>query len=243
MEQKKWKGLEYCPGAINIWLLDLSELSEEKFAAYFSVLPPERRQKIERCSVQNKKKQSAGAGILLYELCQMLQEKYGLSKEEVQIVSLTNGKPVFAKNTGASFSLSHTDDCVALAFILPAERQPDQNVNHIGVDVEQVKACRPAVAKRFFTAEEYDFIQNSPAGEKQDEIFFQIWTGKEAVIKKSGEGLRLPLNRFSVLKPEKESLQYIPFSRNGIKYAMTVCTDSVFKEQQPFISRVDCAIL
>ena len=264
MEQKKWKGLEYCPGAINIWLLDLPELSEEKFAAYFSVLPPERRQKIERCSVQNKKKQSAGAGILLYELCQMLQEKYGLSKEEVQIVSLTNGKPVFAKNTGASFSLSHTDDCVALAFILPAEPQPewdyepenrnhnrtdwnpnqtDQNVNHIGVDVEQVKACRPPVAKRFFTAEEYDFIQNSPAGEKQDEIFFQIWTGKEAVIKKSGEGLRLPLNRFSVLKPEKESLQYIPFSRNGIKYAMTVCTDSAFKEQQPFISRVDCAIL
>lgn len=243
MEPKKWNGLEYCPDGINIWLLDLIELSEEKSAAYFSVLPPERRQKIERCSVQNKKKQSMGAGILLYKLCQMLQEKYGLSKEEVQIESFTNGKPVFAKNTGASFSLSHTDDCVALAFILPAERQPDQNVNHIGVDVEQVKACRPAVAKRFFTAEEYDFIQNSPAGEEQNEIFFQIWTGKEAVIKKSGEGLRLPLERFSVLKPEKESLQYIPFSRNGIKYAMTVCTDSVFKEQQPFISWVDCAIL
>ena len=243
MEPKRWKGLEYCPDGINIWLLDLAELSEEKSAAYFSVLPPERRQKIERCSVPDKKKQSAGAGILLYELCQMLQEKYGLSKEEVQIVSFTNGKPGFAKNTGASFSLSHTEDCVALAFILPAERQTDQNVNYIGVDVEQVKACRPAVAKRFFTTEEYDFIQNSPAGEKQDEIFFQIWTGKEAVIKKSGEGLRLPLNRFSVLKPEKESLQYIPFSRNGIKYAMTVCTDSVFKEQQPFISWVDCAIL
>ncbi|MGN0411589.1 MAG: 4'-phosphopantetheinyl transferase family protein [Lachnospiraceae bacterium] len=243
MEPKRWKGLEYCPGAINIWLLDLAELSEEKSAVYFSVLPPERRQKIERCSVQNKKKQSMGAGILLYKLCQMLQEKYGLSKEEVQMGSFTNGKPVFAKNTGASFSLSHTDDCVALAFILPAERQTDQNIYHIGVDVEQVKACRPAVAKRFFTAEEYDFIQNSSAGEKQDEIFFQIWTGKEAVIKKSGEGLRLPLNRFSVLEPKKESLQYIPFSRNGIKYAMTVCTDSVFKEQQPFISWVDCAIL
>ena len=268
MEPKKWKGLDYCPDRINIWLLNLAELSEEKSASYFSVFPPERRQKIERCSVLNKKKQSVGAGILLYKLCQMLQEKFGLSKEEVQIISFANGKPVFTKNTGTSFSLSHTDDCVALAFILPAEPQPEQNrqpedrnpeqnrqpenrnpkqenqnVNHIGVDVEQVKACRPAVAKRFFTAEEYDFIQNSPAGEKQDEIFFQIWTGKEAVIKKSGEGLRIPLDGFSVLDPEKESLQYNTFSRNGKKYAMTVCTDSSFEEQQPFISWVDCAIL
>ena len=76
MEQKKWKGLEYCPGAINIWLLDLPELSEEKFAAYFSVLPPERRQKIERCSVQNKKKQSAGAGSKLYELYKRRGERF-----------------------------------------------------------------------------------------------------------------------------------------------------------------------
>ena len=239
MEQSKWKGLSCFSNRVNVWLLDVEHLSEEIGKEIFYKLPRERKQKIDNCKVLEKKKQSFGAGVLVYLLCQFLQEEYGFTEKELEIQYMFQGKPVFAKQIGAAFSLSHAEGCVAIAFTLPDFTTQKEHL--LGIDIEPIRESRMSVAKRFFTKEEYDFIFSNQ--EKQNETFFRIWTGKEAVLKKSGEGLKMPLDSFSVLHQKKDDLYYTGFECGEKKYAMTICMDGAMSQYEPFLSWVDCAIL
>jgi 4'-phosphopantetheinyl transferase len=60
----------------------------------------------------------------------------------------------------------------------------------IGVDVEYVRDMDnlDSLVKRFFCAEEYQYFQQATPQEQQ-QIFFQLWTAKEAYLKATGAGL------------------------------------------------------
>lgn len=239
MEQSMWRGLPCFTDRVNVWLLPTEDLSTVNGKAIFDKLPEKRRQKISNCKILEKKKQSFGAGVLLFLLCQLLQERYGFTEKELEIQYMPMGKPVFSRQVGASFSLSHTHGCAAIAFALPdfVFRKNQQ----LGMDIELIRECRMAVAKRFFTKEEYDYIFFQQ--ENQQDAFFLIWTGKEAVMKKGGEGLKMPLSSFSVLQQKKKDLFYTSFECGDRKYAMTICMDEAMSSYEPFLSWVDCAIL
>lgn len=68
----------------------------------------------------------------------------------------------------------------------------------LGVDLEVIRTAKPEIAVRFFTKEESRAVQEAD-GDGKDEVFFRLWTGKEAVVKAEGSGLKIPLNSFSVL--------------------------------------------
>lgn len=87
------------------------------------------------------------------------------------------------------FNLSHTDGLVACAITNGAD---------IGVDVEALSRPTPGldIAERFFSRQEYDRLRQAPAAQ-QHELFFGIWTLKEAYVKARGMGLSLPLDQFS----------------------------------------------
>jgi 4'-phosphopantetheinyl transferase len=103
------------------------------------------------------------------------------------------GKPSLADTTGdlgLRFNLSHADDYALIAVALNLE---------IGIDIERIviEPANEAIAEQIFTPHEIEIIGASPA-EKRPEIFYRIWTCKEAYVKARGGGLYIPFNGFDV---------------------------------------------
>lgn len=91
-----------------------------------------------------------------------------------------NGKPFFSKSNEMFFNISHTDGITAIAF----------SNQEIGIDVEKADYFNEKIIDRFYSNDEKNEILNS--GEDKD---FQklksveIWTRKEAEIKKQGKSI------------------------------------------------------
>lgn len=190
-------------GDITLWLLSLGEIPEADFIRMYACCSKDRQQAADRIKSDLKRKQSVGAGYLLFYL------KKRFSIEEEPIV-LSGGKPVFPGDSGVHFNISHSGGYVVLAF----GKAP------LGVDIECVKRADLKVAKRFFAKEEYECLAETQETEQGD-VFYKIWTGKEAVVKASGAGLSVPLDSFSVVGEivecwgEKYELRRLRIAENG----------------------------
>jgi 4'-phosphopantetheinyl transferase len=104
-----------------------------------------------------------------------------------------HGKPRLvgtAPNTGLVFNLSHCGDCALIGFGLDTA---------LGLDVEQQRRISnlDGLARRCFAAEEWAWWQNLPPDERVIG-FLRVWTGKEALVKASGEGIRVGLRNIAL---------------------------------------------
>ena len=94
------------------------------------------------------------------------------------------GKPLLAQTQQDSilqFNLSHSQEHVLLGFTL----------NHpLGVDLEYQRPMPDAlkIARRFFSFGESKMLEETKI-EQQAQLFFQLWTAKEACLKAVGTGL------------------------------------------------------
>jgi 4'-phosphopantetheinyl transferase len=86
-----------------------------------------------------------------------------------------NEKP-YLKDGRAFFNISHSGSYVICSV----------SENEIGCDVQTVEKYNPRIATRFFTENEKLFLEKS---ENQSEDFTRLWTLKESVLKKTGEGI------------------------------------------------------
>ena len=103
---------------------------------------------------------------------------------EKQLITNQHGKPLLADNS-CFFNISHSGDYVILA-ISDCE---------LGADIEKIAPYNPKVANRCFTANEKEWLNQSPC----DERFYQLWTGKEAVMKATGKGFSMNPQSFELL--------------------------------------------
>lgn len=85
----------------------------------------------------------------------------------------SNGKPFFKDYPDFHFNISHCEDLIAVAV---SERP-------VGVDIEILRDVNLEIAGRFFSEKEIRFS-------KMDRDFLYVWTRKEALLKKTGEGLK-----------------------------------------------------
>lgn len=124
----------------------------------------------------------------------------------VRIERLAEGKPVLrfagggesdaadggSKGMPVAFSVSHTGRIFACAV-----NDPDSG--EIGLDIQTADRGRRTqrIAERYFTPEEQAMIK---AG--GNDMFFRIWTRKEAYAKYTGEGLAVILEGVPVLGRE-----------------------------------------
>jgi 4'-phosphopantetheinyl transferase len=88
------------------------------------------------------------------------------------------------------FNISHSHDLVVLAF---------SRSHRLGIDVERIRPTPDfhEILHCHFHPKEKVTIRNLPVSERQ-RAFFQLWTGKEAFVKGTGEGLSRPLDSFAL---------------------------------------------
>lgn len=108
-----------------------------------------------------------------------------------------HGKPYFIDLPQIHFSVSHSGACWACAF----DSAP------IGLDIENLRRRRTkagnnqrcehweGIAKRYFTQQEYEFIQKGG-----EDSFFMIWVRKEAYLKYKGIGIASGLSDFNLVE-------------------------------------------
>ena len=147
--------------------------------------PEERRRRAAACRRVEDARRCLAAGVLLRRAA----ERMGYTGE---ILTQTNeyGKPKLVLADDFSFSLAHAGDWVVIGY----------GNSPIGIDVEPIAQRRDisALAARFFTAEEIDYLSAGDA-EEIPLRFARIWTGKESYVKYLGCGFaKMPPCSFSV---------------------------------------------
>lgn len=175
-------------------------------------LPTERKEKILRYMQKADRIQCLCASLLLNEVL----KKYSARMED--IVYGENGKPEIK---GLHFNLSHSAEMAVSAV----------SEKRVGCDIEKNDRMREYVAERFFCESEVAYL-HLLSEEKKAEEFYRLWTMKESYIKMTGEGLKLPLNRFEfelgenvkVIREGKECDCYIKeYEVPG--YKLTICAE------------------
>jgi 4'-phosphopantetheinyl transferase len=88
------------------------------------------------------------------------------------------------------FNLSHSHNIACYGITIDSP---------LGIDVEYHKPdlAFMDIAKRFFSIAEIEQLKQNPS-ESQQQIFYTLWTCKEAFIKALGQGLFLALDKFTV---------------------------------------------
>ena len=103
------------------------------------------------------------------------------------------GKPALAREgivPDIRFNLSHSNGFAILAVASGFE---------VGVDVEwaQAGSNEDGIAEQFFSPNEIFAIHQAPSVVRR-ELFYRLWTSKEAYLKARGAGLSICLNSFDV---------------------------------------------
>ncbi len=115
-----------------------------------------------------------------------IQNSYNI--DEKLIISRTDSDKPYFKNCEIKFSISHSEDYVAVAV----------SDNEIGVDIEKITdKDRDNMIDRFFLPSEQEFYHNS---EDKPVAFVVLWTRKEAYLKYTGKGITEGLSEYDVTK-------------------------------------------
>ena len=164
------------------------ELPEETFLALSALVSPEKRKRINRLlHRQNAINMLMGDIIVRHMIC----AHTGLRNETLLFLTNQYEKPYLANVSDVHFNISHSGNIVVCAL-------SDETV---GIDIEMIKPAMLQIAKRFFSAGEYEFIE---AKADKSLAFYKIWTMKESYVKWEGKGLSTPLKSFNVLELERQ---------------------------------------
>lgn len=173
--------------AVELYLIHTDFLNEEQvFQKKLQMVSERRRERVLSYKIREDQKRSLAAGLLLE---QILNER-GYSGD--MVAAEESGKLYLPGVDNFFFSLSHSGEYAACV----VSDVP------VGVDIQQKRETRANIARRFFQCEEAELIEKQPK-EKQTDMFFRYWTGKESYLKLKGEGIFGGLNSCFVDLEEK----------------------------------------
>jgi len=151
------------------------------FEAALPLLSEQRREVAMRFKFEQGRKTCAAAYLLL---CEGLQKEYGITEKPLFEYG-EHGKPQLVGYPDIHFNMSHCRE----AAICVLSKRP------VGVDIESIREYKESLAHYTMSDEELERIASA---ERPDVEFTRLWTMKEAVLKRSGEGLRTDMK--TVLK-------------------------------------------
>ncbi|REJ74155.1 MAG: 4-phosphopantetheinyl transferase [Acidobacteria bacterium] len=175
---------------LELWRVDLAA---EGTDADVGLLSAAERNRAERFVVPAPRRQFVRTRAALRRI---LARRLGCAPGAVKLVTGEHGKPSLPGGT-LSFNVSHSAD-IALVVVGAACWG-----GRLGIDVERAAPERrlERLARRFFAEDEAAFFLAAPPG-RQTDIFYRLWTLKEAYLKSWGTGLTFSSRRFSVALAE-----------------------------------------
>lgn len=197
--------------------MDCSLFAEEAWRQKgLSMISEKRKAKLEKMKNNSLICQSLGAGVLL----QLALEECGLGEKAERMKTGAHGKP-YLEDAAFHFSLSHSGEYAVCAF----------SDAPIGIDLQRVKETMPRLTSRILTDTEKAYLDALPEGERSL-VFYRLWARKESLLKWDGRGLRLPMERFSLIQDsvlmdmisfEGIKLYFQEYTRLLPKYALCLC--------------------
>ncbi|MCW8805541.1 MAG: 4'-phosphopantetheinyl transferase superfamily protein [Ignavibacteriaceae bacterium] len=174
---------------IHIWNFDLNNISMENKQALKVLLSKDELERASKFHFDiDRERFICGSGLLRL----FISLYTNISPKIISYKHNNYGKPELSgeQNKGnLHFNMSHSQNMLCIGFLRNEQ---------IGVDIEVIKPIKDYidVANKFFS--DFEIVQlNSFPEEKALEAFYTCWTGKEAFIKLSGEGLSYPLKDFA----------------------------------------------
>jgi 4'-phosphopantetheinyl transferase len=166
-----------------------AHLTREEAAREARILRPEGRERF-----------AAARGLLR----EALGERIGIAPSAVPIGAGPNGKPRLDAAVGLEdlrFNLSHSGDWALIALAEGRE---------VGVDIERHSPRRDLdrLARRVFSEHELVGWEAAAGDEDRVDLFFALWTRKEAFAKGLGEGLGVVM-RDLTLEPAGETGRWV----------------------------------
>ena len=172
-------------GVIHLWHTSRSSW-KNKVEELRAVLSELESLRMEQLVFQNRAEDYLiSRGVLRNILAQYL----GQAPESVPIKTHPNGKP-YLPGSNLQFNLSHSDGFFLYGLALGAP---------IGIDLQRVYPISNinTIIKKYFSPEEQNLINSVNKNQLQD-LFFAIWTAKEAYLKGTGEGFQRSANNFTI---------------------------------------------
>lgn len=172
---------------IRIYRADTAMLPDEEAVLKKMVfLDEERKRKVWQCKNLEDKKRSLLAGYLIQMGVKEWMTKEGGLQGDAKPLFLSYayskyGKPYLRGEKNLYFNISHSKNYVVCAF----------SDKEVGIDIQVHKKGKGDIAQRFFSIEDRVLMEKmADEGRSSEEIFFSIWTVKEAYMKLTGEGMR-----------------------------------------------------
>ena len=169
-------------GEVHLWLLDLSRVNEQTSATTKILLS---QQELHRA--ESFKRRKAEHILTRAFLRKSLARYCNCSAKELSFNVDHNGKPYLTQCAiPLSFNLSHSGHFAVLAI---------GTQKRIGVDIEVVRQRDfMKIAEHYFHAQEVRALGDCPDAQKIN-LFFELWTRKEAFLKALGGGISTGLDK------------------------------------------------
>ena len=172
--------------SVKCWFCNVEKLSDPSlFSQGMDLLPwAERKEQVIRYRFEKDRKLCLGAGLLL------LFALRNAGVTDLNLCRLKNGKPALVSCSNIHFNLSHSGTFAVCA----VSDRP------VGADVETIQNADPKVAAVCFQQHEQEWIFQA---DDPGRAFTCLWTRKESYLKRTGTGLYVAPDSFSVLPWEQ----------------------------------------
>lgn len=192
---------------VHLWYLPLIP----EWETYLDLLSPRERRRLLEVTDPQRKRQFATGRIGLRLL---LADYLGRHPSSIDIGYTATGKPIL-QNHNYHFNLSHTGNLVVIALShLP-----------VGVDVECMqRVCAiEKIGKKYFPEQDW-------TGNDRQELFYELWTAREAIGKAVGTGLQVtgPVFNYAVHSLRIED-------HGGTVYQLGLCRLEAPTGQEPHL--------
>ena len=154
-------------------IINVSSMTEEDYFRTLAMMTSQRRGRA-LCQHRPEDTRRTVAAELLART--MAAQRFGIAPDDAVVESLPSGQPVLS-GLPCHISLSHSGDYAMCAL---ADRP-------VGADIELADRRGQRLLDKVCTPEEQAYILAS--GQYDPVRFFQVWTAKEACLKRTGAGL------------------------------------------------------